>query len=131
LVELGRDEWVAYEFTVTEPAGLTVTVGLVGAARLAGADGLAGQRALPSVALDDTAVPLSAAGSGTAAVSAPGRHVLRVTGTAPATQFAWLELTAPLGRNGYLRICGAPEQAARHTGHCCWDDRHSQGQIGD
>jgi hypothetical protein len=115
LVELDRDEWVAYEFTVTEPAGLTVTVGLVGAASLAGANGPAGQRSLPSVAVDDIAVPLSAAGSGTAAVSVPGRHVLRVTGTAPATQLAWLELTAPLGRNGYLHICGGVLHEYQHA----------------
>ena len=92
LVELGRDEWVTYEFTVTEPAGLTVTAGI------AGAGGLAVQGTLPSVAIDGTTVSLSAEGIGTAAVTGPGRHLLRVTGTAPSTRLAWLQLTASLGR---------------------------------
>lgn len=105
LVELGRDEWVAYEFSVTQPTGLTVT------ARLAGAHGHAGQRSLPLVAIDGTAVPLSAAGAGIAGVSAPGRHVLRVTGTAPVTRLAWLELTASLRRT--LVLGKTPQRVAR------------------
>ena len=84
LVSLGKDDWVSYDFEVTSPEGLRVTVDPV-PARKNGPHPL-------GIAIDGVELDVDGAVNATTNILDMGRHTVRLTGHAPETLVRSIEV---------------------------------------